>query len=161
MLSLYEINGLYAGILNSASQAETPEEEQALLAQYMEVEKERDDKLTNCCAYYRNLEIEIDAYKQEIAHLKERKEKLEGKLERFENKLKDCLAGEIWENGTHSIKWRKSEHIEVVDEELVPAAYCRRKVTYEVDKVVAKKDIKSGATVPGLELKEEYNLQIK
>lgn len=161
MISLYAINGLYAGILHSASQAETPEEEQQLLEQYMAIDQERNEKLANCCAYFRNLEIEIDAYKLEINRLKERKERLESKLARFESYLADCLAGEVWEDGTHSIKWRKSEHIEVLDEDQVPAAYCRRKVTYEVDKVVAKKDIKSGATVPGLELREEYNLQIK
>lgn len=161
MITLYELQGIYSGFLHQVSGLENPEQEQELVEKYFAAEEDRNLKLANCCAYYKNLDAEVTAYTEEIDRLEKRKLELQNKVERFKQYMSRCLDGETYKDGVHQISWRKSERVNISDETQVPACYIREKVIREVDKLEAKKDLKLGVIIPGLELEEKNNIQIK
>jgi hypothetical protein len=77
-------------------------------------------------------------------------------------KLKCNLPeGEKWVKGVHSIGWRKSESVKVIDDILIPTAYMRETITYEADKQKIKTALKAGEIIPGTTLEIKNNIQIK
>jgi hypothetical protein len=62
---------------------------------------------------------------------------------------------------TLSISIRKSESINIVNEDQVSDAFKKEKVTISIDKVAIKNAIKAGQYVAGATLEVNQNLQIK
>jgi hypothetical protein len=82
-------------------------------------------------------------------------------LERVAESLKDRMKLAMTQLGVdeiqgHQFKYKLSDSspsVEIVDESQLPAAYCREKVTYEVDKKAVKEHILStGEELPGCRL---------
>lgn len=145
-MKLYELTGAMAEALST-------EDFEAVA----KIEIERDEKLANSCAYYKNLEAERDAVANEIKRLQDRKKVLENKLESFKQYIASNLfTAEKWTNGVHKLSWRISESVEVVDEGKLPADFWREKTIREPDKA----KIKAVGNVPGTQIITTNHLQI-
>lgn len=125
---------------------------------------EKNEKVLNVARYILGEEAEAAMVQQQVDRLKQRKERhvarakwlrgyLEGNLQPGTEKYRDAVA---------TVGWRKSEAVEVVDADAVPADYLRIiPARTEVDKVAAKARMRQGKAVPGLELVVRQNLQVK
>lgn len=98
----------------------------------------------------------------EIERLKKIKERNKKVRERIFQALTDNLeVGKKYDLGLHQIGWRKSEAVEIENEDELPANYITTKTTYTPNKMKIKEDIKAGKEVKGARLIERNNIQIK
>ena len=162
MVSLYDLTTEFAEAYERFENAETDfEREEAEKAMAL-INQDKNTKYANCCAYYKNLQIDLDSIVGVIYELRKKEERAKKRLESFKNYMQMCtVPGEKWSNSIHSIGWRKSVSVEVPDEDLVPAQYQREKVSYTVNKELIKQDIESGAELSFASLVTKQNLQIR
>lgn len=166
-MTLYEINEQIADILErmfDEVDEETGEVNLDLVEELTDLELERDTKLENVGAYVKNLESDIKALKEEIESLKRR---LESKQKRAEY-LKGLVAQDLLARGEKKkeftkcvFSFRKSEQVVITNEAMIPKNLMRQTIKTEPDKVEIKNLIKVGHEVPGAELVEKQNIQIK
>lgn len=105
-----------------------------------------------------------DLIDKEIKRLQDLKQKSTKKSELFKQKISEGLQQfgiQKVETPTLKLSLRKSESIEIVDEEKIPKDFIEEKVSYVISKTKIKDSIRDGILVPGAELKTNYNLQIK
>jgi hypothetical protein len=121
----------------------------------------RFDKIDGITSWHKQLIAEAEAIKTERASLYERQKQKENQAERLKGFLSETLHGEKFESARNKISWRKSEPVIIMDDSLIPREYMREKITHEPDKIAIKDAIKSGGEVPGAEIKERLNIQIK
>lgn len=129
---------------------------------------ERDIKLENTALYIKNLLAEAEAIKAEEKNLAERRKAKENKVESLKKYLADALAGGKFESAKVNISFRKSEAIEIKEPEML-LFYLENRgfeecIKYEAPKIQLtplKRLIKEGRELPGVELVEKQNIQIK
>lgn len=127
-----------------------------------ELKAERESKLENIACYIKNLEADIEAIKNEEDKLKKRRKATENKVQHLREFLGMHISPhEKINSGRAVISFRKSKHLEISDNELVPAEFCEIRYETKIDKVAITKAIKEGRDVEGCELVEAYSLQIK
>jgi len=136
----------------------TPEMETALEI----TQKELQTKTFNYCKYIRSLESQIDSakvYEDQIRKYKQSKQRV---IERLKMALNNAVVnfGKI-ETEIFTISNRKSESLEVIDENMIPDKYKVIKQTIVIDKKVLKEAIKKGEVIPGAVIRENSNVQIK
>lgn len=109
----------------------------------------------------------LDAEVKMIDEEMERLQKLKNSRVRTSVELKDRLleAMELFditkiESPILKISLKKSERVEA-DVDIIPTEYLNRKVTFTVDKVKIKADIKAGKSIVGAVITSHNNLQIK
>lgn len=162
MRALYKIDKEILEELAFLEQSdETGEDKESIQLRLDSLAMERDAKISNVVAYFHNLRAEQEACEAEAKRLRERAAVLDRRLEGFRWYIGAALRGEKWTNGVHSVGYRKSESVEVVNEEAIPSVYMREKISYEPDKKQIKDDLKNGATIPGVSLVEKTSVQIK
>lgn len=120
----------------------------------------RDDKIKNLALYYKNLMAEVNAYKSEKDYFAKRERVAKNKAESIKKFLNEFLAGEKFESPKVNITYRKSESVVIDDITKVDKQYLKY-TEPAVDKVEAKKAIKSGVLLDGLHIEENQNIQIK
>lgn len=124
-----------------------------------ELQMEREKKCENIALWIKNLTAEAKAIGEEKKHLDERKAACERKAESLKAYLRDVLNGQKFSTSKVAVSYRKSTSVEILDAELIPAEY------WKVNPEISKKDIsdalKQGLSVPGCELKEKENIQVK
>ena len=108
---------------------------------------------------------------KEIDRLKKIKEKNKKVRERIFQALTDNLeVGKKYDLGLHQIAWRKSEAVEIEDEEAfirecyeeeASKRYVKEVITRKLDKTLIKQAIKDGRTFENAKLVERNNLQVK
>lgn len=112
----------------------------------------------------RNLESDSDAIDNEIKRLKAMKEAKDKAKDRMKEAVRNAMisAGiDKIESSLFKLSLRRSESVEVVNIDQLPESLITVKKTVSADKVKIKEFIKSGLTVEGAILIENYNLQIK
>lgn len=122
------------------------------------------DKLENCGLYVKNLKAMADAIKNEEAALAKRRKMLEGKIDRMNGYILPRLLkidGTKVETPRVILSTRKSKSCNVYRPDKVPAEFKETVQTEKVKKAEIAKAIKAGKTVPGAEIVENINLQIK
>ena len=119
----------------------------------------RDDKIKNLALYYKNLMAEVNAYKSEKDYFAKRERVAKNKAESIKKFLNEFLAGEKFESPKVNITYRKSESVVIDDINKVDKQYLKY-TEPAVDKVEAKKAIKSGVLLEGLHIEENQNIQI-
>lgn len=127
-----------------------------------ELEIERNTKMENVALYIKGLESDAAAIRAEEKSLADRRAVKERKAERLRDYLKRSMQtfGDTRiETPRCVVSFRKSEAVEIDDEELIPQSW----ITYKksVDKAGIKKALKAGEFVHGAQLVERQNLQIK
>lgn len=136
-----------------------------VLKEFIDIKGNLYDKIESIAKFITNLEADSTQMTAEIARIKERKDRATKKIEYLTERLlkpaMTLIEGHKAVGNLFTVSLRKSEAVNIVDESLVPMEYKSEKVSISCDKVTLKKVIKSGVTVPGVEIVEHQNVQIK
>ena len=107
---------------------------------------------------------EHDAIDSEIKRLKAMKEAKDNAIDRMKEAVRNAMlvSGiDKIESSLFKLSLRRSEAVEVVNIDQLPEMLTTVKKTVSADKVKIKEAIKSGLTVEGAVLVENFSLQIK
>ncbi len=171
MTSLYEIGSDLSRIVDDVTvlleNGVSPDDErvQGLLSKMVEQEEDWDRKAINVAKYLRHLESDQDQVKAEIERLHK---KLKSYNSAYQN-LHDLLLFQMLQFGKKeiknpilSIKVRDNPMSVIIEnEDAVPIAYKKEKVTVSVDKTAIKKAFQVGETVEGVNIVNSQRLEIK
>lgn len=167
MINLYRLSKMYREVELALMHTDgeiTPELETML----KELSGEKDDKLIALASLIKNTEGEASIYRQEEKRLEGIRRACERRLEKLTELVKLVLPeGESWSKDAHSLTYRESKAVEVVDFDAVPEDYKRTKTSVEVDKAKAAAFFKTsveaamGDSIPGLDFVTRQNLQVK
>lgn len=160
-MNLYEIN---ANIMEAFEKAIDPETGEILDAEAVEelegLQIQRDDKIENILLWIKNLNAEAEALKKEKLAFADRQARAEKKIESLKKYVSDALAGEKFKTDRVAVTWRRSESVGYTGDITALPAECI-KVKTDVDKTALKNLLKSGVEIPGAEITEKLNIQIK
>lgn len=121
---------------------------------------QKSDKVRNIALFIKNLKADAKAYKEEKEAFYARQKAAENKAAQLENYLSHALDGEKVKEKEFSISWRKSKAVNILDEKKIPSDYLIQQAP-KIDKAGIRAALKDGGEVPGAELKESVNIQIK
>lgn len=161
-LSLYEITNAFPALMESEEITEEDknkiQEELTMLLQ---------QKSQNIIGYTKNVELTINAMKEEEDRISSNRKTLENKLTRFKQYVKECM--EIngitkIETGLGTLSIAKSPaSVEIVNEDEVPSEFKQEVVTTKIDKTAIKNHFKeTGEIVAGTRIVDDKtSLRIK
>lgn len=159
-MNLYEIKSEIESLFNRVDEnGELPDDVAEQLEQLAITEHE---KIENTGLYIKNLLSDADAIKNEVDRLNERRQAMTHKAERLKNYLSDYLTNnnkDKFSTARIDLRFRRSEQVYIYQDADLPNDLWR--VKREPDKATIKKLLKAGQAVPGAELVERQNLQIK
>ena len=162
-MTLYEINNAIIQALEGAVDPETGEiVDEALLAEYEQLQLDRETKIENVGLYIKNLEADAKAIRDEERALAARRHSAENKAEHLRNYLQFCLGGQKFQSPRLAVSFRKTAKVEVDQNRLfdIPEEYLRYKEP-EVDKKSVCDALKAGEAIPGCTLVESTSMIIK
>jgi len=126
--------------------------------------EEFEDKATSYGFLMKSLNDDVTIIKQEIdrlAKIVSTKNKLEDELkQRLVFAMETFGIDKVSKNNL-TLSFRKSKQTIVSPEAEIPKKYITTKISETVNKTLLKSDIEQGVKVPGVEVKEINNLQIK
>lgn len=161
-MTLYEINQAMEALIDSETGELLDYEAFSSLA------LDRVEKIENTALWVKNLEAEAAAIKAEEKALADRRRPLENRAEGLRKYLAELLGGEKYTFPRVALSWRKSRAIEVEDETAAIDALERGGytgcLTYSPPKINRRALttlIEDGVSIPGTELVERQNLQIR
>ena len=96
-----------------------------------------------------------------IQALAESKEKELKRMDNFINFLMQSFWKDKLETNIYKISYRKSEAVEIINEQAIPQEFMKEKTTIAPDKTAIKEAIKSWQEVPWASIITKQNLQIK
>lgn len=161
-LNLYEITNAFPALMENDKISEENkkeiEEELTILLQ---------QKSQNIIGYVRNIELTIDAMKNEEKRLSDKRKGLENNLTKFKQYVKDCMETngiKKIETGLGNLSIAKSPiSVEIINEDEIPSEYKAEIVTVKIDKKKIADDFKStGELINGVVIHaDNTNLRIK
>ena len=161
-LSLYEIN---EKILNFRYEFDEDTGELLNETELDELNMAREEKIENLCLYAKSLRAEASAIKDEEKNLKERREAKENKADRIEDYIARNLNGAKFETPRVKISWRKSESVEILNEDAVPERFLDIQVVRKPQKAEIRKRLKEaeakGEEIPWARLNVNNNMSLK
>jgi hypothetical protein len=161
MKSIYQLTTEALEIASLLEENElTPEIEQALVINQDELK----EKSLNYAYVIRTFEDDVTTIENEIKRLRALKEAKTNSIERLKESISTAMniyGIEKVESPLLKLSFRKSESVEITNEEVLPMSFKTEKVTYTPNKTKIKEAIKNGETVFGAILQINYNLQIK
>lgn len=163
-MTLFEINEAIAKALENAIDVETGE-----ITDFSELEAleiDRQEKIKNTALYILNIRAEAQALEEQERKFKERKQALQNKEKRILDRLKFDLNGESFKSLEVNISYRKSKSVEItsdVDFEMFAMEHPEytKPIKIEADKTAIKEAITNGIEIPGCEIVEKQNMQVK
>ena len=146
-LSLYEITNAFPALMENEEITEEDkmkiEEELTILLQ---------QKSQNIIGYTKNIELTINAMKEEEKRIADNRKSLENKLEQFKNYVKECMErNDITkiETGLGTLSIAKSPmSVEITNEDEVPSEFKQEVVTVKIDKTKIKNNFKETGEIP-------------
>jgi len=169
-MKLYEVNQLIADIFEQLVNPETGEiiSDEALLAQLDSLQMERSRILEYLAKLVLNTRAEAAAVKNEELRLRERRAKLDNKVDRLMAILDRECAGEKTDCGVATVCYRKTTKVDVDDNRAAVSwlmengySYCYKQAEPEVSKTEVKKLLQSGAKVPGITLVQDLSCSLR
>lgn len=165
-MKLYEINQAIEELLNrEVVDLETGEVlDVDSFEDLKRLELERDLKIEGIGLYLKNIESEVTALKAEEKKLADRRKVKENKFTSLKSFLSGYLSTEDlkkFETPKLKLSFIKSESTNVTDKSKLPKKFIKTDVITSPLKNDIKKALKAGEDVPGAELVESQNLQIK
>jgi hypothetical protein len=155
MANLYEIDqGILACIDLDTGEVIDPDRLENL-------QMERSQKIENVCLWVKNLLSDAEAIKAEKDALADREAKCRKKADDLKKWLAFALEGQKFSTARCAVSFRRSEKVEVLDEDRIPRAYMVETVSYKPDKQLIKEVLKDGQEISGCRLVESQNVQIK
>ena len=155
MANLYEID---KGILECID-AETGEVIDPVRLENLQME--RNQKIENVALWVKNLLSDADAIKGEKDALADREAKCRKKAEDLKLWLSKVLEGQKFSTAKCAVSFRRSEQVEIYDENAIPKDFFVEAVVRRPDKVSIKERLKNGEDIIGCRLVENQNIQIK
>lgn len=146
-LSLYQITNAFPILM---SQEEMTEEDKK------KVEKELiellQQKSHNLIGYTRNIELTIEAMKNEEKRISEQRKTLENRLTKFKEYVKECMEQGGFTRletplGTLSIV-KNPPSVEIINEDEIPKEFKQEIVSVKIDKTAIKEHFKVTGEIP-------------
>ena len=162
-MTLYEINEAIQTALEAAIDPETGEIiDDTLLAEYDQLQLDRETKIENIGCFIKNLEADAKAIKEEAKNLTARAKAAENKADHLRDYLQFCLQGEKFQSPRLAVSFRHTKKVEIDENRLfdIPEEYLRYKDP-EVDKKRVGEALKAGESIPGCTLVESTSMIIK
>ena len=161
-MTIYEIDARMAELID-------PETGELLdYEAFASLQMERDTKIENMALWYKDLTAEAKAIREEEKALAERRKSAENKAERLKGYLDEALAGESYKSAKVAVSYRRSKAVELADESAVinelessGRGDCIYYTAPRVNKVALARLLKDGGAVPGAELVERNNIQVR
>ena len=160
--SLYSISNGFAQLIQDEG---INEEEKKQLLEELTILLQK--KSENIIGFTRNIELTIEAIKNEEKRLADNRKSLEKKLENFKIYVKECMIRNNLPKiettlGTISLA-KNPISVEITDETLVPNKYKIQEITTKIDKKSILNDFKeTGEIVEGIKIiSDKMNLRIK
>lgn len=141
-----------------------------------EIQMDLMDKIESTMCFYKNLQADISAFKEEENNIAKRRKVKENLAERLKKRIDNYITYQFtdddgnvdsdglnkWKMETPKVKlsYRKSESVNA-DLELIPKKFIKKKIELSADKAELKKLLKEGKTVKGATLVTKYNMQVK
>ena len=131
------------------------------------LQMERDKKIEGLALYIKNLDAEAAAIREEEKALAARRKVRENKAERLRDYLSYVLDGQAFETARVALSFRSSQPLKVIDEALLRDYLAKHHddcLSYKTPTVkldAVKQLIKQGVVVPGAEIENRNNIQIK
>lgn len=126
---------------------------------------ERDKKIENIALWVKNLEADAKAYKEEKDNFAQKQKSAENKAKSLKEYLSRFLDGTAYKSTKVNVFFRTSKAVDVFDiSALMTMDDCDNYLKYnepEPDKTAIKNAIASGVNVPGCQIVENQNIQIK
>lgn len=180
MASLYEIDERLQALENYLVDSETGEiieTEEEFNKLFDEIQMDLASKIESTMCFYKNLQSDISAFKEEEKKLAQRRKVKENLAERLKKRIDDYITfqytdeeGNVnleqlnkykFETPKVKLSYRKSETVNVLDIGKLPKKFIKEKVEISADKTLIKKCIKDGKLVDGAELVTNVNMQVK
>ena len=152
-------------------------DEDSFNAKFDEIQMALSEKIENSMCFYKNLQSDIEAFKEEEKKLAQRRKVKENLAERIKNRIDNYIrmkytneAGIVDTDGLNKFKmetprmklsYRKSDSVEVSDINLLPKEYVKEKVELSADKTALKKALKDGKEINGATIVTKLNMQVK
>lgn len=160
-MNLFNIQQQYLSLANQLSEGEvTPELEQELIIN----EAQLQEKAVNYGYVIKQLGHEVNAVNEEIKRLTDIKKRNEKAIERMETAISNAMqlyGIEKVDSSFLKLSFRKSESVEIVNEDQLAPEYLTTKTTTTPNKTAIKDAIKQGVEVEGAVIVTNFNLQIK
>lgn len=160
-MNLFNIQQQYLSLAHQLSEGEvTPELEQELIINQEQLQ----EKAVNYGYVIKQLGHEVNAVDIEIKRLQELKKRNNNAIERMETAISNAMqlyGIEKVDSSFLKLSFRKSESVEIVNEEQLAAKFTTTKTTTTPNKVAIKEALKRGEVVYGALLSTNFNLQIK
>ena len=153
-MNLYDIDNAILSCVDT----ETGEIIDAEKLDELKMEKER--KIRNIACWVKELNAEAEALKKQKDAFAAREKAAKNKAEGLKAYLSSYLGGKEAKGTEYQISFRASQATEITDEEVIPPAY-RIPQPDKIDKDGLLKALKGGAVIPGAQLIERKNIQIK
>lgn len=146
-LSLYQITNAFPALMESE---EIIPEDKAKIEEELTILLQQ--KSQNIIGYTKNIELTINAMKEEEDRIASNRKTLENKLTRFKQYVKECMENNgitKIETGLGTLSIAKSPvSVEIVNEEAIPSDFKQEIVTVKVDKTKIKENFKETGEIP-------------
>jgi len=161
-MKLYEIAQEYTQALNMVDEDWVFTEQGLALIEKSELSiKDKATNISNVLKEFEWVEFTID---KEIERLKTRKKAIKTNSDKLKNYLSYTLQ-DLWLpeliTSLNKFTFRKSESIEIENEDSIPKEYIKETIKTAPDKTALKKAIKDWKEIKWVKLVENNNLQIK
>ena len=160
-LSLYQITSSFPKLIEEEMSEEDKKEVKKELTELLQ------QKSQNLIGYIRNIELTIEAMKNEEKRISEQRKILESRLTKFKEYVKECME----QNGFTKIETQLGAlsiaknpiSVEIYDEAQIPDEYKTKVIEIKVDKTAIKKALKeTGEIIPGTRIIDnKTSLKIK
>lgn len=160
-LSLYQITSSFPKLIEEEMSEEDKKEVKKELTELLQ------QKSQNLIGYIRNIELTIEAMKNEEKRISEQRKILESRLTKFKEYVKECME----QNGFTKIETQLGAlsiaknpiSVEIYDEAQIPDEYKTKVIEIKVDKTAIKKALKeTGEIIPGTKIIDnKTSLRIK
>lgn len=124
------------------------------------LQMEKTKKIEHLALKYKELMAEANALESEKKSFAERESKTKNKAESVKSFLAYVLNGNKFKTNLVEIGFRKSEKVNIISQNLIPEKFLKFQDPV-VDKAAIKQELKLGKEIPGCELQESKNIQIK
>ena len=164
-MNLYEINKVIEEVINNGFSIDNETGEVLFEPSDLDSLNEQfDEKADNIACYIKDIDALNDSISNEIKALQERKKQNESKIEKLKSYLTDALAQrnmKKFESARNKITFRKSQSVNVIDEDKISADYLKTEIVSKLDKKILLADLKAGKEVDGCSLLTKNNLILK
>ena len=146
-LSLYEITSGFPALMDN--EEITEEEKKKIEDESINLIQQ---KSQNIIGYTKNIELTINAMKEEEKRISENRKALENKMIRFKEYVKECMENNGITKietslGTLSIA-KSPTSVEIINEDEVPSEFKQEVTTIKIDKTKIKDNFKETGEIP-------------